>query len=181
LGWAVREPPNDEPTYHCAPHSNTLSGQATASQRNLTSGPGRAKPAFAAAVGCGFQELYLRKERGGGPHENELGDPGSLLYQKGLLAVVVDEGHPYLAAVAGVDEPWCVDEGDPMSHREPAAREHQPRVALGYGDRDPGRHQSASTWRKLYFFHRAQIVAGIPDVRPNGRLSPGYETTKGYA
>ena len=79
-------------------------------------GPGGTKPAFAAAVGCGFQKFYFREERGGGPHEDELGYPGSLLYQKGVLAIVVDEGHPYLAAVAGVDEPWCVDEGDAMPH-----------------------------------------------------------------
>ena len=114
-------------------------------------GPGGTKPTFAATVGCGFQKFYFREERGGGPHEDELGDPGSLLYQKGALAIVVDEGHPYLAAVAGVDEPWCVDEGDPMPHREPAAREHEPRIALRDGDRDSGPHQRPSPRRKLYF------------------------------
>jgi hypothetical protein len=94
---------------------------------------------------------------------------------------VVDEGHPYLAAIAGVDEPWCVDEGDAMLRGEPAAREHEPRIALRDGDRDPGPYQRPRPRRKLYFLHRAQIVAGIPGMRPNGRLSPGYEAPKRYA
>ena len=68
-----------------------------------------------------------------------------------------------------------------MSHREPAAREHEPRIALGDGDRDTGPHQRPGPRRKLYFLHRAQIIAGIPGVRPNGRLSPGYEASKRYA
>jgi hypothetical protein len=143
-------------------------------------GPGGAKPAFAATVGCGVQELHLRKVRGGGRHEDELGDPGSPLYQKGLLEIVVYEGHLYLAAVAGVDEPRRVDEGDPMSHREPAARKHQARIALRDGDRDPGPHQRPSTRRKLYLLHRAQIVAGITGMRPTGRLGLGYEAPKRY-
>ena len=144
-------------------------------------GPGGTKAAFAAAVGRGVEKFHFREERGGGPHEDELGDPGSLLHQKGLLAIVVDEGYPYLAAVARVDEPWRVDQGDPMSHRESAAREHEPRIALRDGDRDPGPNQRPSPRRKLYFLHRSQIVTGIPGMRPNGRLSPGNETAKRYA
>ena len=128
-----------------------------------------------------LQELHLREERGGGPHEDELGDPGSLLYQKGLLAVVVYEGNPYLAAVARVYEPWCVDEGDPMPHREPAARKHEPRITLRDGDRDPGPHQRPCPRRELYFLHRSQIVPGIPGMRPLGHLGPGNETAKRYA
>jgi hypothetical protein len=79
-------------------------------------GPGGTKPAFAATVGRGVEKFHFREVRGGGPHEDELGDPDFLLYQKGLLAIVVDEGYPYRAAVARVDEPWCVDEGDAMPH-----------------------------------------------------------------
>src|SRR5918997_5703045 len=114
---AVREPPNDEPPDHRAPHPNTLSGQTAAWRVNLALGPRGAKPAFATTVGCRFQELHLGEERRGCPHEDELGDPGSLLYQEGLLAVVVDEGNEYLAPVAGVDEPRRVDEGDAMLYR----------------------------------------------------------------
>jgi hypothetical protein len=181
LGWAVREPPNAEPPNHRAPHPNTLSGRATALQGTLTLGTGGAEASLASAVGCGFEKLHLREERGCGPHEDKLGDPGSLLYQKGLLAIVVDQGYHYLAAVARVDEAWCVDEGDAMPHRQPAAREHEPRVALGNGDRDSRPHHRPSTRRERHFFHRAQIIAGIPGMRPNGRLGAGYEAPKGYA
>ena len=42
-------------------------------------GPGGAKPAFAATVGFGVQELHPRKVRGGDLHEAELGEPAAIV------------------------------------------------------------------------------------------------------
>ncbi len=141
-------------------------------------GPGRAEASLAATVGRGLEELHLGEEGRGGPHEDELGDPCTPLYQKGLLAVVVYEGDPNLTTVARVYEPRRVDEGDPMPHRQTATGKDEPRVAFGYGDGYPGPHQRPTTRRKLSLFDRPQIVTRIPRVRPYGHYRVGNEAAK---
>jgi len=143
-------------------------------------GPGGAEARFPTAIGCGFEKLHLREQRRRGPHEDELGDPGSLLDEKRFPAVVVYEGDLDLPPVARVDKAGRVDEGDSMPHREPAARKHEPRKTLRNGDRDPGPHLRPSPRRKLHFLYRTQVVTGIPGMRPFRYGRPGNESAKRY-
>ena len=58
-----------------------------------------------------------------------------------LGAVVVDQQHLDLAAVAGVDGAGGVHDGQPVPGGEPRAGMDQRDVPLGERERDPGRHQ----------------------------------------
>src|SRR5215212_7823136 len=129
-------------------------------------GPGGAEAAFPAAVARHLEELNLAEDRCGRPQEDELRDPGPGLDPEGLPAVVVYEGDLDLTAVARVYEARRVDEGDPMPHREAAARKHEPRITLRYSYRDPGPHQRPGARRQVHLLDRTKIIASIPRMGP---------------
>src|SRR3712207_3572721 len=108
----------------------------TAVRRAL--GSGGAEAPLSPAIRALFEVLDLHKSGVRSPDEDELGDPHAGLYPEGPLGVVVDEQDPYLSPVPGVYEPRGVDEGDAVLYREPAPRQHEPRVPGRQSERDPG-------------------------------------------
>src|SRR5688500_4073788 len=65
-----------------------------------------------------------------------------------------------------------------MPHSEAAAREHEPSVTFGNGDRDPDPNQSPGSRRQIHPLDRTQIVARIPRMGALGHPRLGDETAK---
>ena len=69
---------------------------------------------------------------------DELGDAFTAGDLERLGRIVVDQAHLQLSAVAGVDQPRGVQDGDPVLERKTAPRLNQACVALRKRDRDAG-------------------------------------------
>lgn len=82
----------------------------------------------------------------------------------GLGWIVVDEDHPDLAPVAGIDRPGRVDQGQPMAKGKAAARMDECHEAGGQGDCDAGRHEHSHPRCECRVDSRSQIHARIPGV-----------------
>jgi len=100
----------------------------------------------------------------------------------------VEQEHAHLAAVAGVDQPGRVDQGDPVPGGETGAREHEGRVALGDLDGDAGPHRRPPAGGDRLGLGRVEVqprVAGVsaggkrrllaepPDRKADGHPGPG--------
>ena len=66
--------------------------------------------ALAATIGVRFEDVDGHEGGLGGADEDELRDPHAGLDVKSLSGVEVDQGDPYFAAVARVDQAGGVDE-----------------------------------------------------------------------
>ena len=87
------------------------------------------------------------------------------------VAVGVQQQHPDLAAVAGVDQPGRVDERDPVPRGEPRARQHEPGLAVGDLDRDAGAAPTArSPGVEHAVLERVQVEAGVAGIGPGRQL-----------
>src|SRR5919109_2356908 len=102
-----------------------------------------------------------RRHRG----NDELRDPHSRLDNERLLRVGVQEYHPDLPSVAGVDQPGRVDDPDPVARGETGTRLHKAGVALRYLDCDPGTDDGARARRERDALARNQIDPGVAFVR----------------
>ena len=102
--------------------------------------PRRAEAAVAARRAGQLRDL---DDAPGDGHDDELRDAHPGLDRERLGRVGVEQDHPELAAVAGVDQARRVDDREAVPGREPGARHDEACVALGDRDRDPGRHDRA--------------------------------------
>lgn len=111
---------------------------------------------------------------------DELGDAVTAKHLEGFAGVGVDEHDPQLVAVAAVDEPGRVQARDAVAQREPAARQHEARVAVRQRKSDPGRHQRPPTARRKHgAIARNQVAPGIAWVRVRRQRQVGIETHDG--
>jgi len=76
---------------------------------------------------------------------DELGDAFTAGDLERLGRIVVDQAHLQLTAVAGVDQPRGVQDGDPVLERKTAPRLDQACVALRKRDRDAGGDEGPTT------------------------------------
>ena len=76
---------------------------------------------------------------------DELGDAFTAGDLERLGRIVVDQAHLQLTAVAGVDQPRGVQDGDPVLERKTASRLDQAGVALRKRDRDAGGDEGPTT------------------------------------
>src|SRR5918993_397339 len=127
--------------------------------------PRGSETALPAPVGA-WGEIPFEKGGVRRPHEDELGDPHPPLDPEGLAAVVVYERYPDLPAVPGVYEPRRVDQRNPMPCREPAPRQHEPRVPVGHGDRYTGPDHGPLPRRQHRPLGGDEVVARIPRMGP---------------
>jgi len=67
-----------------------------------------------------------------------LSDSLARLDPDGLLSICVQQQHQDLAAVAGVDQSWRVDQRNPVARSEAGARHHEHSVSRRNLERDPG-------------------------------------------
>ena len=84
-------------------------------------------------------------------------------------AVGVQEQHPHLAAVAGIDQARRVHQRYPVPGREPGARQHQARPAVRDLERDAGAHARPLPGREGRLLGGVEVVAGVVVVRPRRR------------
>ena len=108
-------------------------------------------------------------------HEQQLRDPVAGLAPVGLVAEV-DEHDADLAAVARVDQPGPVDDGDAVAGGEPGARDDEPGTAVGQRDRDAGRHDRPLAGSQREPLDAAQVEPGVTRARvARGRHGGGVE------
>jgi hypothetical protein len=127
----------------------------------------RAAEAALAARGVG-QPLLLDQARVRHRQDDQLGDALAALDADGL-GTVVDEQHLELAAVARVDETRCVEHGYALLHRQARARQHEPRVALGDGDGEPGGDEPPLARLERHGLRGAKVEPRVTRVRVGGQ------------
>src|SRR4051794_19719016 len=95
--------------------------------------------AAATPLGCGkYVDLVpVHPDHG---RDDELCDAHPARHAEGGAAQV-DQRHPDLTPIVGVDSRRRVWQADAMFDREPGSRTHLPFVAVRYGDLEPGRHE----------------------------------------
>ena len=88
---------------------------------------------------------------------------------EGLGRVVVEQQHPQLAAVAGVDQAGAVDQGDPVLAGQARARQDQPGVPVGDLDRDPGADAPALAGADMGGLAGVEVEPGVALVGAGGQ------------
>ena len=83
-----------------------------------------------------------------------------------MLAVGVEQQHPHLAAVPGVDEPGGVDERDAVTQRQARARQHQAGVPGRQLDREAGGDRRAGARPQRHVLDGHEVQAGVAVVGP---------------
>lgn len=73
-------------------------------------------------------------------HDNQLSNPVASRDCVGTLRMVIHENDFHFAAIATVDYPWAIQDGDPMSNGQSAARHNQSDMTIRDGDFQPGRN-----------------------------------------
>ncbi len=99
--------------------------------------------------------------------------PGSI--SNSLLAIRVEQQHPELAAVAGVDQPGCVDHRDAVTEREPGARQDEAGVTGRDLDRDAGADRCPLAGSEQRRLGGAQVEAGIAFVGARRQQRAGLQ------
>ena len=116
------------------------------------------------------------------PLDDQLGDAVAPAHLVVGVRVGVDQQHPQLVAVAGVDQAGGVEARDAVAQRQAAAGLDEPGVALGDGEGDAGGHQRPPRRRRQ---DRAlaghEVGAGVagPGVGRQGQV--GVEADDGDA
>ena len=82
------------------------------------------------------------------------------------LAIGVEQDHPHLAAVAGVDHPRRVDEREAVAKREPGARDDEPGMPLRDLDREPGADRGPLPRPDRRRLARGQVEPASPRSAP---------------
>src|SRR5205823_10390384 len=80
----------------------------------------------------------------------------------------VQQDDPQLPSVAGVDEAGCVDDRDPVAHREARPRLDKARVTLGDGNSEPGRDRGPLPRAELDALAGREIEPRVVLVRALG-------------
>src|SRR5262245_54766100 len=117
-------------------------------RRSYECGSGRARGAETAEAAFGVVErVDLAPDDGLDALNHQLSDAITRSNLERLRRIGVDQQHPDLVAVAGIDEPRRVEARDAVLEREARTRLHEPRVPLGDRDRDAGRDRGTPTAR----------------------------------
>jgi len=111
---------------------------------------------------------------------DELGDAFTAGDLERLSRIVVDQAHLQLTAVAGVDQPRGVQDGDPVLERKTAPRLDQACVALRKRDRDAGGDESPTAGgSKGDVLSGDQVDTGVPRSCVRRERQVGIEAEDG--
>ena len=111
---------------------------------------------------------------------DELGDAFTAGDLERLGRIVVDQAHLQLTAVAGVDQPRGVQDGDPVLERKTAPRLDQPCVALRKRDRDAGGDEGPTAGgSKGDVLSGDQVDTGVPRSCVRRERQVGIEAEDG--
>ena len=111
---------------------------------------------------------------------DELGDAFTAGDLERLGRIVVDQAHLQLTAVAGVDQPRGVQDGDPVLERKTAPRLDQACVALRKRDRDAGGDESPTAGgSKGDVLSGDQVDTGVPRSCVRRERQVGIEAEDG--
>ncbi len=111
---------------------------------------------------------------------DELGDAFTAGDLERLSRIVVDQAHLQLTAVAGVDQPRGVQDGDPVLERKTAPRLDQACVALRKRDRDAGGDEGPTAGgSKGDVLSGDQVDTGVPRSCVRRERQVGIEAEDG--
>jgi oligoribonuclease len=111
---------------------------------------------------------------------DELGDAFTAGDLERLSRIVVDQAHLQLTAVAGVDQPRGVQDGDPVLERKTAPRLDQAGVALRKRDRDAGGDEGpTASGSKGDVLSGDQVDTGVPRSCVRRERQVGIEAEDG--
>lgn len=131
-----------------------------------------------AALGPG-QLLDFDKVRLLDPLDDELRDAITARQPKRVSRVMVDQRHPDLPAVAGVDRAGRVDDRDAVLRGEPRSWLHERGVPIGERDGQTRAHCLPLPRRELDIGRRHQIGTSVTGMRTrrhrNAGVQPAYE------
>ena len=97
------------------------------------------------AKGCGVIDFFPTDRRH--THDDQLGDPVPAFDEEGFRGIGVEQRHHDLAAVAAVDQPWCVHDSHSVAGRKSTAREHEPAESDRQSEGEPDRNDRSATGR----------------------------------
>jgi hypothetical protein len=135
-----------------------------------------------AASPLGGAEVVRGRPRhpGHGLHD-QLGDAITAVDLVVVVGVGVDEEDLELVPVARVDEAGRVEAGDAVAQGQAAAGLHEPGVALGEGEGDPGRDQRPAAASAQHRSLSGQDVeAGVALLGVGGQRQLGVEVDHGH-
>lgn len=138
---------------------------------------GDAAGAEASVASVGFiQFVYLYEADRGDFLDDELGYAVAFVDLDVVGGVQVDEDNLEFSSVVGVDEARRVDYRQALLDGQAAAGLDEAGVAIGQGDGQPGRDQTAFEGLQDAVLVGAQIQAGIGGMGVFGKLDGGVET-----
>ena len=107
--------------------------------------------------------------------QHELGDPVAGGERERLGPVGVEQQHPQLAAVAGVDQPGRVDQRDPVRAASPERGSTRPAWPSGISTAIPVRTEARSPGAERGRLERVQVEPGVARVGPGRQRARGVE------
>ena len=138
---------------------------------------GDAAGAEASVASVGFiQFVYLYEVDRGDFLDDELGYAVAFVDLDVVGGVQVDEDNLEFSSVVGVDEARRIDYRQALLDGQAAAGLDKAGVAVGQGDGQPGRDQTAFEGLQDAVLVGAQIQAGIGGMGVFGKLDGGIET-----
>lgn len=146
-----------------------------ATGRDSAAGVTEAAAAVLAVKRIGLDEAARRDRQ-----HNQLRYPITTTNLVGPRRIGVDEHDPQLFPITTVDEPRAVQHRDTVAKRQPAARLHEPRMALGDGQRETRRDERTTAgWQQERVMTRQQIKTGITHARIRRRRKIAVEPDDG--
>src|SRR5437588_7664410 len=126
-------------------------------------GPEAANAPLALRQLLGLDQLELRDLQ-----DDELGDPHSGLDDESLRPVGVEQDNADLTAVAGIDQPWRVDDGDPVPGGKPGAWLDESGVSVRNRDRQTGANNGPLPGPELHALAGGQVEARVTRIGAGG-------------
>ena len=88
------------------------------------------------------------------------------------LTIGVQQQHADLAAVAGVDQPGRVHQGNSVPSCQPRTRQHEAGVTVRDLERNPGADRGSLTWGEQRLLERVEVKSGVARIRPGRQNRP---------
>ena len=132
-------------------HSNNCTNRG----RSLTGGA--ESPGAAFGVRQGIRLLPGRSRQG---DEHQLCDAFASIDLDGLITVI-DQQHPDLTSITGIDQARSVDEPDPVAGCEARSRKDERGVSRRERDGETGGHRGPATRWELEILGRSEIESGV--------------------